>query len=578
MYKDTYYETMLAEIAVSPEAESCYIGSPSLARLQNGKLIASHDVFGKGTMSGDYKELYATTHVFESSDNGYSWSKMCVLQDMHWGSLFVHKGILYILGTDEPHGSIVIRKSEDGGKTFTEAKDSKTGLLYQMSLELQSDGLGYKKYHCAPVPVVNHNGRLYRAFERKTTNTTFPSLFSFIISCAEDADLLNADNWTKSNENTVEDCLEGNIVVGKDGSIYNLLRKHLVNKAFLYRLGSNNRSYSFVKEVNMPGGDVKFTVRIDNKTQKYIALTNIHTDMDCKSNLQRNVLGIIYSEDLVEWGTGNIILQENNAADWNESVKKYGFQYVDWIFDGEDILYLSRTSYDGAHNFHNANRLTLHRLKNFREFLKPLKIVADFRLEENLKDDSPVNNQIRGRAHVAGKISFIDSAEGPAAYFDGESHIDLHYMLGNSIAGSSSLSISFEIKPGLEEMSRGDYGIFDTSTGDKPGIRLFIHKDGEKAFLCGSFRSAKGEEGMETLGCASLSEDVWHKCRFVIDYKNSIVSLAIDGGEVEQEIKGMFNSQRYARSSPAFTDKIGTCEGGNSYRGSLRNFLISREE
>ena len=50
---------------------------------------------------------------------------------------------------------------------------------------------------------------------------------------------------------------------------------------------------------------------------------------------------------------------------------KHGFQYVDWLFDGADIIAACRTAFDddegGAHNFHDANYLTFHRIANFRE-------------------------------------------------------------------------------------------------------------------------------------------------------------------------------------------------------------------
>jgi len=46
--------------------------------------------------------------------------------------------------------------------------------------------------------------------------------------------------------------------------------------------------------------------------------------------------------------------------------QRAGFQYVDWQFDGEDTLYLVRTAYAGAHSYHDANRITFHRLCGFR--------------------------------------------------------------------------------------------------------------------------------------------------------------------------------------------------------------------
>jgi hypothetical protein len=54
---------------------------------------------------------------------------------------------------------------------------------------------------------------------------------------------------------------------------------------------------------------------------------------------------------------------------WGEDDLKVGFQYVDWFFDGEDIIFVSRTALNGAYNFHNANYMTFHTLENFRSFL-----------------------------------------------------------------------------------------------------------------------------------------------------------------------------------------------------------------
>jgi predicted neuraminidase len=46
--------------------------------------------------------------------------------------------------------------------------------------------------------------------------------------------------------------------------------------------------------------------------------------------------------------------------------KAHGFQYVDWLFEGDDIIAVCRTAWDGAHNAHDANHLTFHRIADFR--------------------------------------------------------------------------------------------------------------------------------------------------------------------------------------------------------------------
>jgi hypothetical protein len=53
-------------------------------------------------------------------------------------------------------------------------------------------------------------------------------------------------------------------------------------------------------------------------------------------------------------------------------VKAHGFQYADWLFDGADLIAVVRTAFDEpdgtpAHNAHDANYLTFHRVAKFRE-------------------------------------------------------------------------------------------------------------------------------------------------------------------------------------------------------------------
>lgn len=46
-----------------------------------------------------------------------------------------------------------------------------------------------------------------------------------------------------------------------------------------------------------------------------------------------------------------------------------GFQYVDFEFDKNDIIYLCRAAMNGAHSFHDANYSVFGRIENFRELL-----------------------------------------------------------------------------------------------------------------------------------------------------------------------------------------------------------------
>ncbi len=54
--------------------------------------------------------------------------------------------------------------------------------------------------------------------------------------------------------------------------------------------------------------------------------------------------------------------------------EKHGFQYVDWEFEGDYLIAACRTAFDdglgGAHNQHDANFLTFHRVGNFRDLTR----------------------------------------------------------------------------------------------------------------------------------------------------------------------------------------------------------------
>ncbi|MFN7928414.1 MAG: sialidase family protein [Blastocatellia bacterium] len=103
-------------IDYSPAASQQYIGSPSIAVLPNGEYVASHDFFGPGS-------TYSKMSVFGSRDKGQTWEKRADLDGQWWSSLFVHKGALYLMGTTKEYGFTVIRRSTDGGRTWTEPRD-----------------------------------------------------------------------------------------------------------------------------------------------------------------------------------------------------------------------------------------------------------------------------------------------------------------------------------------------------------------------------------------------------------------------------------------------------------------------
>lgn len=348
----------------SPAKSQVYIGSPSLAVLPSGEYVASHDFFGP-------KSTYDTSVVFTSSDKGKTWSKRATIKGQWWSTLFVHANALYLMGTTKEYGDCVIRKSIDGGKTWTDPKDANSGLLIA------------GKYHCAPVPIAVHNGRLWRGME-EYRGPTWGTFSAFMMSAPIDADLLKASSWTSTNripssgtwlDEKVTSVLEGNAVVTPKGEVVDVLRVHqpnFVEAAALMRVSKDGTKLEFDPKadlIHFPGGSKKFTIRYDEKTKRYWALANAvpkeYRLSDTRPDRTRNTLSLITSADLKKWEVKKDLLT-------NADVKTVGFQYVDWLFDGEDIIAAVRTAYpddDGtkAHNAHDANWLTFHRFEGFRK-------------------------------------------------------------------------------------------------------------------------------------------------------------------------------------------------------------------
>jgi hypothetical protein len=343
-----------------------YVGSPTIAVLPDGSYITAHDEFGP-------KSAYYTaaiTRVFRSVDRGASWKQIAIIRGALWSTLFVHRGELYLMGVTHEYSNLLIRRSTDGGVTWTDPKNSQTGLLAK------------GKYHTAPVPVVEHDGRVWRAVENAGGPGGWGHCFrAMMVSAPADADLLQAKNWTLSNyvardaswlNGKFGGWLEGNAVVAPDGNIVDVLRVDARpdwSVAAIVNISSDGKHATFDPKngfIKLPGGDKKFTIRHDPKSNLYWSLTNDILPRDAatvNSERTRNTLCLISSPDLRNWTTRCILLHHN---DWST----HAFQYVDWLIDGDDIIAVSRTAFDdglgGAHSGHDANFLTFHRFKNFR--------------------------------------------------------------------------------------------------------------------------------------------------------------------------------------------------------------------
>ncbi|MBN3756913.1 exo-alpha-sialidase [Paraburkholderia sp. Tr-20389] len=346
-------------IAHSFARTGVYLGSPAIAILPDGAYVVAHDTFGPGSRQN-------TESLYESRDEGRSWKKLVDVNGQYWSSLFVDHGLLYIVGTSGFSGLPCIRRSADGGRSWSVPRDIGTGML-------SNEG----KYFSAAVPVVVGNGRIWRSMESVEPT----GIWSFMMSAPIDSNLLDGRNWKFTNRlrpnaewlnGRFRGWLEGNAVVTSHDAVVNVLRVYfndLPEKVALVSVSPDGTKATFDPEsgfADMPGGGKKFTIRFDSRSGLYWSLTNSVDAGYGGSNYERarNTLALVASRDLRNWSIRRVVLHHN---DWSN----HGFQYADWQFDGNDIVAVVRTSFDdgdaGAHSQHDSNYITFNRIANFRD-------------------------------------------------------------------------------------------------------------------------------------------------------------------------------------------------------------------
>lgn len=363
-----------------------YVGGPSIAILPNGDYVVAHD---------QYPGAIAAT-ILRSQNKGIDWTWVTQLPGQYESTLFVHNGALYLIGGfNNGAGSeyVAIRKSTDGGSTWTEATSATSGLITPPSTG----------YNGAPTPVLIHNGRIWRAFEK--VDPAVPTGFSrefraMVVSAPVDANLLNASSWTVSNTLLMGDYIsngawmEGNAVAAPDGSVKNILRTGWLgaDKAAVVQVSSNGSTLTFSPQtiIDFPGGCVKFVIRYDPQSDLYWSLVNKQTN----PTAQRNRLVLVSSPDLVNWTAEAAILEHADSA-------VVGFQYADWQIDGQDIIFVSRTAFGGSvpyssSPFHDAEYITFHRIPNFRMLSEATISTID------ASDDAEIDWHINWRADTKG--------------------------------------------------------------------------------------------------------------------------------------------------------------------------------
>ncbi len=330
-----------------------YTASPSIAVLPSGDYVITDNLFGSG--SGADKS--GTTRVFGSSDRGRHWETLAVLRDMKRGSLFVHQGALYLFGYRAAPGDLLIRRSDDGGRTWTEPRDEASGILRRGN------------FGGTPNRPARHAGRIWIAQSGRR-----------VMSAPDDADLLRADSWTLSRRADTSRgpfgkgavITEAQVVASPETGV--VVMPKIGGQAFtvLLRVGPDPDKLRDPRPgdwVAFPGGEKKFAVGFDPVSGWFFALSNpvlpAYRDSGWPPEMIRNAAALLVSRDLREWRVAEVFL-ESPHVDYE------AFQYLSYDFDGADLVIASRTAFEVGDGKpprgHDSNLTTFHRIEDFRRF------------------------------------------------------------------------------------------------------------------------------------------------------------------------------------------------------------------
>ena len=373
-------------VVASPDSARVFFGSPSIACLSKDTYAVSYDTSRLHPRGGH-------TALSLSTNRGVSWQLTAETPGVHWATLFTHQNALWLIGigTSGHPGSIQLRRSSDEGRSWTTPSNAASGLL-----------LTGGKFHCAPTPVLVHGGRIWRAFEEFAPTGNRRIFRAFMLSAPADANLMEATNWTRSSSVACESqwlhvrtpsWLEGNAVATPSGEVVDILRveSHQADGgkielpapfqniprfevAAMLQISTDGQTARFDPTqgfFHFIGSESKFTIRYDPVSQRYWTLANKITNLRSGADWthsphhQRNVIVLTSSPDLRNWQEHYRLLSYAAGTAVTKADSKVGFQYLDWQFEGDDIVAVSRTTWNGA-NYHDANYITFHRLSRFR--------------------------------------------------------------------------------------------------------------------------------------------------------------------------------------------------------------------
>jgi hypothetical protein len=397
----------------SPNPDGAYCYTPGLVRLKSGRLLATMDLGGPQVadmnppiaLKNSERGFTSVGKIFTSDDGGQTWTHRKDFAGIH-ARPFVANGSVYVLGQAK---DLFILRSDDAGETWSEQVQLTHGEVW----------------HQSACNVHYARGNVYLVMEKRIHfhQDRWPvhEMAPVLMRGAVDADLTDRNNWEFASELAFHDVLpngldlmgfpfwtpyetrvmapmgwlETNVVQFFDPDhvwhdptehTYHLwMRAHTggtgyaaIAKVIEHADGTMTTHIAEVPSgqrilfVPCPGGQMRFHVLYDPEDKLYWLLSTLAWDSMTHidklppdrynlPNNERQVLALHFSKNMIDWRMAGIVAQGNNA--------KQSRHYASMVFDGDDLLVLSRSGDHKAKSAHDGNLITFHRVTDFRNLV-----------------------------------------------------------------------------------------------------------------------------------------------------------------------------------------------------------------
>lgn len=359
-----------------------YVEGPGLTKLDDGTLLAVVPVVPRQEWSEDRRATQSVTHILRSGDGGQSWKEASTLP-YYSAAPWVHEGVLYLFvnkgGTKSRNDDLLLLRSRDGGVSWSEPVTLFKGHFWNCHTGM-----------------VQHKDRLYWATDDLSLGKNRgPRLIAGDLS----GDPMTPSAWRLSEpvpfpgvpaqltnpkfDALPSQYLEPNVleVRGQIRVLATVKPKRQSTSGLCAMFDTEDKdgqlTLKFTQYHPMPGGQLKFCVIWDEKSQMFWATANLvvdsqgifdwWTDGEKKGNVRyasgvggndRRFLMLLYGLDGLNWFQAGCVAQAPKVSQ--------SFMYARPVVDGDDLSIIARSSVN-APNQHDADYATFHRVKNFRQ-------------------------------------------------------------------------------------------------------------------------------------------------------------------------------------------------------------------